>query len=123
MYKSEEYQPAYRADIDGLRTVAVVSVVAFHLFGSLLGRGFLGVDVFFVSSGFLITTILVRECERGDYSILGFYGRRVRRIMPVLSLVIAVTNLAVTLTFLTTELMGYGKSALATFAFISNIYF
>src|ERR1044072_2149432 len=65
----EGFRPRYRADIDGLRAIAVVTVVVFHFYGKVLPAGFLGVDVFFVLSGFLITRILVRECEAGGYSI------------------------------------------------------
>ena len=71
----------YRKDIDGLRAIAVIAVIAFH-FG-LLPNGFLGVDVFFVISGYLITGIIFRELKNNRFSILNFYMRRTRRILPL----------------------------------------
>lgn len=78
----------YRPDIDGLRAVAVGSVLLFHAFPSLLPGGFIGVDVFFVISGFLISTILFNSLEQGRFNLADFYGRRVRRIFPALILVL-----------------------------------
>ena len=75
-------QLKYRPDIDGLRAVAVVPVVLFHLGLSWMPGGFVGVDVFFVISGYLITTIIAREIGAGTFSILDFYERRIRRIFP-----------------------------------------
>ena len=80
----------YRADIDGLRTLAVVPVVLFHA-GLGLPGGFVGVDVFFVISGFLITGILHEDMKAGNWSITGFYDRRIRRIFPALMLVTVAT--------------------------------
>lgn len=80
--------PKYRADIDGLRALAVLSVVGFHAFPSLLRSGFIGVDVFFVISGFLISTIIFENLERNSFSFLDFYARRIRRIFPALILVL-----------------------------------
>jgi peptidoglycan/LPS O-acetylase OafA/YrhL len=74
----------YRPDIDGLRAVAVLAVVLFHAFPALLPGGFIGVDVFFVISGYLISSILLRELQHRQFSIAGFYARRVRRIFPSL---------------------------------------
>ncbi|WP_297832731.1 acyltransferase family protein, partial [Thermomonas sp.] len=83
---------SYRRHIDGLRAVAVLAVVAFHAGVPWLPGGYVGVDVFFVVSGFLITGLLLREFEtRGDISLVGFYERRVRRLAPALLLVLAVT--------------------------------
>ncbi len=81
----------YRADIDGLRAVAVLGVVAFHAFPALVTGGFAGVDVFFVISGFLITGIILDQRDRGIFSIREFYARRVRRIFPALAVVLAAT--------------------------------
>lgn len=78
----------YRHDIDGLRAVAVLSVVIFHAFPSALPGGFVGVDVFFVISGYLITGLLLREHDGGRINLLGFYARRARRIFPALVLVL-----------------------------------
>ncbi|MFD2579051.1 acyltransferase family protein [Novosphingobium colocasiae] len=79
----------YRAEIDGLRAVAVLPVILFHAGFPLFRGGFVGVDVFFVISGFLITTILVDEIAQGRFSIAGFYERRARRILPALFAVMA----------------------------------
>ena len=79
----------YRREIDGLRAIAVTPVVLFHAGLSVIGGGFLGVDIFFVISGFLITSILIEEIESGKLSILNFYERRARRILPAAYLVIA----------------------------------
>ena len=78
----------YRPDIDGLRAVAVLSVVIFHAFPEYLGGGFIGVDVFFVISGFLITSLILREQREERFSLRHFYARRIRRIFPALSLVL-----------------------------------
>ena len=71
---------SYRADIDGLRALAILPVVLFHAFPNLLPGGFIGVDIFFVISGYLITSILLKDMQAGSYSIKTFYARRVRRI-------------------------------------------
>ena len=78
------HKPKYRADVDGLRCVAVLSVLAFHLSPSRVSGGFVGVDVFFVISGYLISSIIVSEINAGTFSILSFYDRRIRRIFPAL---------------------------------------
>ena len=79
----------YRREIDGLRAVAVLPVILFHAGFSGFSGGFVGVDVFFVISGYLITSILLAEHEAGRFSIVGFYERRARRILPALVLVMA----------------------------------
>lgn len=78
---------AYRSEIDGLRAVAVVSVILFHADETLLSGGFVGVDIFFVISGFLITSIILREIHNRTFSMLNFYERRARRILPALFVV------------------------------------
>lgn len=80
--------PKYRPDIDGLRAIAVLSVVAFHAFPSWIKGGFIGVDVFFVISWFLISTIIFENLNRGTFSFAEFYARRIRRIFPALILVL-----------------------------------
>jgi peptidoglycan/LPS O-acetylase OafA/YrhL len=80
--------PKYRADIDGLRAVAVLSVVGYHAFAGSVPGGFIGVDVFFVISGFLISSILFENLQRGSFSFVEFYARRIRRIFPALLLVL-----------------------------------
>ncbi|MBK8649923.1 MAG: acyltransferase [Gemmatimonadetes bacterium] len=75
----------YRPDIDGLRAVAVLAVVAYHTKAWVLPGGFVGVDVFFVISGFLISGIILQRLQKGTFSITDFYARRIRRIFPALS--------------------------------------
>ena len=82
----------YRSDIDGLRAVAVVSVMLFHAGISCFGGGFIGVDIFFVISGYLITSILIAEIGEGRFSIVRFYERRIRRIIPALLFVMGMTT-------------------------------
>lgn len=79
---------AYRPDIDGLRAVAVLSVVGFHAFPELFSGGFIGVDIFFVISGYLITSILLNESSNRGIQFLAFYARRILRIFPALILVL-----------------------------------
>jgi peptidoglycan/LPS O-acetylase OafA/YrhL len=85
------YTNDYRKDIDGLRAIAVISVIAFH-FG-FLPNGFLGVDVFFVISGYLITGIIYREMSNNEFSIVNFYLRRTRRILPLTLFIVLVALL------------------------------
>ena len=80
--------PTYRSDIDGLRALAVLLVVGFHAFPSLLPGGFIGVDLFFVISGYLISSILYQGLSSQNFSFLTFYGRRIRRIFPALIVVL-----------------------------------
>jgi peptidoglycan/LPS O-acetylase OafA/YrhL len=80
----------YRREIDGLRAIAVLPVILFHAGFNLFSGGFVGVDVFFVISGYLITTIISAELEQGKFSIVNFYERRARRILPALFLVMSV---------------------------------
>src|SRR5258707_3085706 len=81
----------YRPDIDGLRAIAVMLVVIFHAFPEAMPGGFIGVDIFFVISGFLITSIIVRKLGQKRFSLLAFYNRRIRRIFTALIVVLCVT--------------------------------
>jgi peptidoglycan/LPS O-acetylase OafA/YrhL len=113
----------YRADIDGLRSLAVVPVVLFHAGVPFLGGGYIGVDIFFVISGFLITSIIASEVDAGHFSIASFYDRRVRRILPALVAVISFC-VAVGFVLLTpSDYKNVGESVLAATFFVSNIYF
>ena len=113
----------YRPDIDGLRAVAVAAVIAFHISPDLLRGGYLGVDIFFVISGYLITSIVWREAKDGDFSVSKFYERRLRRIMPALLVVLVVASVFAVLLLLPNDLVGFGKSLIAALSFVSNIYF
>ena len=115
----------YRRDIDGLRAIAVMAVVLFHAGLPSLDGGFVGVDIFFVISGFLITSILVKEAEQtGTISVSNFYARRVRRLMPA-GLLVVITVLIVGLFLYPAdgERQSLIASAIAATLFISNIYF
>jgi peptidoglycan/LPS O-acetylase OafA/YrhL len=112
---------AYRPDIDGLRALAVTSVLLFHAFPDAVGGGFVGVDIFFVISGFLITSILVRESQENRFSILRFYVRRARRIFPALLLVLALTLAVGWMMLLPTEWQQLGKHVVSGAAFVSNL--
>lgn len=113
----------YRPEIDGLRTLAVVPVVLFHAGFSVFAGGFVGVDVFFVISGYLITTIILRECDQGRFSILRFYERRARRILPALFLVMACSLPLAWWLLFPKYFVDYGESLAATSVFSSNILF
>jgi peptidoglycan/LPS O-acetylase OafA/YrhL len=113
----------YRADIDGLRAVAVVPVVLFHAGVTVFGGGYVGVDVFFVISGYLITSIIASEIDTNSFSIATFYQRRIRRIFPALVVVIAFCIFAGFVLLAPTDFVNLGKSILATAFFVSNIYF
>lgn len=113
----------YRADIDGLRACAVAPVVLFHAGFPAITGGFVGVDVFFVISGYVISARLLEDLNSGRFSILYFYERRVRRIFPALLFVIAVTSVAGGFLLLPREMIDFSKSLAASAFFASNIYF
>lgn len=113
---------AYRAEIDGLRAIAVLSVLAFH-YGAPLPGGFTGVDVFFVISGFLITQILAGEIAAGTFSILGFYDRRMRRILPALLTMLVTVLLAGRFLLMPGDYAALAKSTAAAAFGVSNFYF
>lgn len=113
----------YRPEIDGLRAIAVVGVILFHAGLSPLGGGYLGVDVFFVISGYLITTLLLEELQTGRFSLIGFYERRARRIMPPLLVVLGSSATVAWLTLSPNDLLGFSRSLIATCLFISNRHF
>jgi peptidoglycan/LPS O-acetylase OafA/YrhL len=113
----------YRPDIDGLRAIAVLSVVLYHLDIGPLTGGFVGVDIFFVISGFLITGIVQKEIESGLFRFQLFYERRVRRLFPALFLVLAATLVVGVNVLLPTDLLLLTKSLIATLFFGSNVFF
>lgn len=113
----------YRAEIDGLRAVAVLPVILFHAGWNLFSGGFAGVDVFFVISGYLITSIILSEIEKGTFSILEFYERRARRILPALFVMMAVCSVFAWAWLLPQDMKGFAQSLVAVSVFSSNILF
>ncbi|MGH8080092.1 MAG: acyltransferase family protein, partial [Lysobacter sp.] len=111
----------YRPDVDGLRAVAVLPVVIFHAFPELIPGGFVGVDIFFVISGFLITGILLRALNKQQFSLLGFYGRRIKRIFPALIAMMVTVFLLGRLVLLPDEFEQLGKHIAAGAAFVLNL--
>jgi peptidoglycan/LPS O-acetylase OafA/YrhL len=112
---------AYRADIDGLRAVAVLMVVIYHAFPHVLPGGFIGVDVFFIISGYLISTILFQGIDAGTFSITDFYSRRIRRIFPALSVVLIATGVFGWFSLRADEFQQLGQHIAAGAGFVSNI--
>ncbi|HML30128.1 MAG TPA: acyltransferase family protein, partial [Hyphomicrobium sp.] len=113
----------YRRDLDGLRGIAVAAVVAYHLDLSFVPGGFVGVDIFFVLSGFLITRLIAAELRDGTFSIARFYERRIRRIVPALVFVCACTTAAAIAFLLPDELQRYASSLMAAAFSYSNVWF
>jgi peptidoglycan/LPS O-acetylase OafA/YrhL len=113
----------YRAEIDGLRALAVVPVILFHAGFEFFSGGFVGVDIFFVISGYLITTILIEDIENKRFSIVNFYERRARRILPALCFVMLITFFIAVVIMSPQQLKDFGQSLVATTIFLSNIYF
>ena len=113
--------PKYRPDVDGLRAIAVILVLNFHAFPQAAPGGFVGVDVFFVISGFLITGLIAHELDQKRFSLLGFYSRRIRRIFPALIVVLAATLALGWLWMLPSAFAQLGSDAFASAAFFANI--
>lgn len=111
----------HREEIDGLRAVAVLPVILFHARLPGFSGGFVGVDVFFVISGFLITGLILEEQARGDFSLLRFYERRARRILPALYFVLAVSMPFAALLMWPDELRNFGQYLVSVILFVSNI--
>lgn len=113
----------YRREIDGLRALAVLPVILFHAGFETFRGGFVGVDVFFVISGYLITTIILAELEQGKFSIINFYERRARRILPALFLVMLACIPFACFWLLPSDMKDFSKSLVAVSVFVSNILF
>lgn len=113
----------YRREIDGLRALAVLPVILFHAGFEAFSGGFVGVDVFFVISGYLITTIIMAELEQGKFSIVNFYERRARRILPALFLVMLVCIPFAWFWLLPSDMKDFSQSLVAVSVFASNILF
>ena len=112
-----------RIDIDVLRAISVISVIVFHLDKSFFPLGYLGVDIFFVISGYLITKIIIRELDNKQFSFRNFYLRRIRRILPALLIVLFTTLLVAFSILLTSDFKVFTESLLASLGFFPNIYF
>jgi peptidoglycan/LPS O-acetylase OafA/YrhL len=113
----------YRREIDGLRALAVVPVILFHAGFKVFGGGYVGVDVFFVISGYLITSIILGEMRKGKFSIVRFYERRAKRILPVLFAMILVCIPLAWFLMLPHQIKDFSKSLIATATYSSNVYF
>jgi peptidoglycan/LPS O-acetylase OafA/YrhL len=113
-------RPAYRADIDGLRAVAILAVVVFHAFPSVLRGGFVGVDIFFVISGYLISRIIFDSQQQGDFSLAEFYAHRIKRIFPGLLVVLASCFVMGWIQLLPDEFSQLGKHMAGGMGFVAN---
>jgi peptidoglycan/LPS O-acetylase OafA/YrhL len=111
----------YRADIDGLRAVAVLLVVVYHAFPNALPGGFIGVDIFFIISGYLISTLLFQGIKSGSFNIFDFYARRIRRIFPALGIVLLATGVFGWFSLRADEFSQLGKHIAAGAGFVSNL--
>ena len=111
----------HRRDIDGLRAVAILSVLGYHANSDWLPGGFVGVDVFFVISGYLISGIIFRGLQRGTFSFADFYARRVKRIFPALLIVLVLVTIFGWFSLFTDEYQALGKQVAAGAAFVSNV--
>jgi peptidoglycan/LPS O-acetylase OafA/YrhL len=113
----------YRGDIDGLRAVAVLPVVFFHAGFNIFSGGYLGVDVFFVISGFLITNILISEIDQNKFTLRKFYERRARRILPALFFVLLTTSAVSFILMTPSQLNSYSQSLVSVLLFVSNFFY
>jgi len=111
----------YRADIDGLRAIAVLFVIAYHAFPSLVKSGFIGVDIFFVISGYLISMVVFEKLQNDTFSFTDFYGRRILRIFPALLTVLITFSILGWFYFLDEEYKQLGKHLAAGAGFVSNL--
>lgn len=113
----------YRADIDGLRAIAIMFVLFFHAGFKLFPSGFIGVDIFFVISGFLITSIIFNSLENNHFSFIDFYNRRLWRLQPIFICLLVSTLLLTLIFYLPEDLIQYSKSARKTSLFLANTFF
>jgi len=118
---TERRQASYRPDIDGVRALAVLLVMAFHAFPVWVPGGFVGVDIFFIISGYLITGTILRDVGGGSFTFLQFYARRFRRIVPALAIVLAGTLIVGVYVLLPAELEALGRHVWAGAAFVNNL--
>ena len=113
----------YRPEIDGLRAVAVLSVILAHAGFEVFGGGFVGVDIFFVISGYLITSILIADLQAGTFRLLNFYERRTRRILPALFVIMLVCWPFAWMWLTTADMESFSQSLIAVCVFASNVLF
>ena len=113
----------YRKEIDGLRALAVIPVILFHADFSLFDGGYIGVDIFFVISGYLISSFIFNEIESNNFSLIGFYERRARRILPALYLVFLVSSIFVLIFLSRSEINEFFNSVISSTLFFSNFFF
>ena len=125
MSKSPEFttSPAYRPDIDGLRAIAVIFVVAYHGFPDVVRAGFIGVDIFFVISGYLISSIILSQLANNEFNFLEFYSRRIKRIFPALAITLGLSFLVGWFFLLADEYEKLGYHMTAGAAFVANLVF
>ena len=113
----------YRAQIDGLRALAVLPVILFHAGFERFSGGFVGVDIFFVISGYLIATIIISEMAEGKFSLVNFYERRARRILPALVFTVLLTSAAAPFILLPGQIKDLGHTLVSIATFLSNYFF
>jgi peptidoglycan/LPS O-acetylase OafA/YrhL len=113
----------YRPEIDGLRAISVISVILFHTHLGIATGGYVGVDIFFVISGYLISSIIMKDVEGGRFSFVAFYDRRIRRIFPAQFVVLLVTTLFSFFLLSPKQLLIYSQSLISTSVFCANIFF
>jgi peptidoglycan/LPS O-acetylase OafA/YrhL len=118
-----DHSISYRRDIDGLRAIAVLAVVFFHCGLPIASGGYVGVDMFFVISGYVIALTLLRDLEAGRFSIRRFYEKRIRRIFPALIFVLAVCWIAAWILLLPDDFFDFSRSMLTSALSVSNFYF
>lgn len=114
---------AYRWDIQGLRAIAVLSVVIFHISPSSLPGGYIGVDIFFVISGYLIIGHIYNDLNRGRFDLIGFYSKRIKRLFPPLFVLVTITSIIAYIYLFPSEIKLYSGSVISTVLYFSNIYF
>ena len=113
----------YRAEIDGLRSLAIFPVLMFHAGLGVFTRGHMGVDIFFVISGYLITGLILADVDQKKFSLRNFYMRRARRLLPALFLLLLVSCVAAWLMLFPADMQDFGKSLLSALTFTANFYF
>ena len=113
----------YRSDIDSLRGYAVISVILYHYKVPFFQGGFIGVDIFFVISGYLITSIILKEIIEKKFDFINFYERRIRRIIPILFFVLIISTIVQNKLFLYDEKIDFYKTIISIVFFVSNLWF